>query len=254
MPVSPSDIRHYRAQLHPADDTSPVGGAVTPVEITGALSGEVIPDGSLVIGVSEQIVYYKTFVKNTHNTDTLLGAGVYVPNALPDTLPGTGPIRLAATAADAGKVVRLHGLVGGAPATEQVTLASTPVDSVNSFSELWRAELAGGLTASADIQIRYAPTDEILGHIPAGSRSATAEVDIAVEAAPGGNTTSVDRRTAPPGLTFSRPSDSGGALSMGDIGPGVAWAIWRRYRFRTGALPPLLPGLEVVLRVIGTTV
>lgn len=252
MPITDADIRHYRAQYHPYDDTSQVGGPRSSLIITGTGSGEVIPDGSVVL-VGEVVLYYKTFVRNEHSSLTLMSPRVWLANALPDDLPSSGAARLVASAQDAGKVVRLLGLTqGGNVATESITLSNGAVDSTTVWSQLWRVELVNA-SAAQPIQIRHAPTDGLLGVIPAGSRSATAEVDIGAAATPDDSGTSQNRRTPPPGITFSRPSSPDQGLSIADLSPGASWGIWRRYRFRSGAVPPVLPGLYVELRVTGVS-
>lgn len=251
MPIASTDIKHYRAQYHPSDDTSQVGGARTSFLITGTSSGEVIPDGSLVLSESSDVVvYYKTFVANTHPSLTFSSPKVYLLNALPDSLPGTGSVRLVATGADSGKVVRLTGVSGGIIRTEELTLVSGAVDSTLSYSVLVRAELLSGVAAN-DIQIRYAPTDEEVGIIPKSSKTATAEVDIGVDASADSGSSSLNRLTAPSGITFSRPRTPADGISIGALGPNVGWGIWRKYRFRAGSLPPVSPGLFVELRVQG---
>lgn len=250
MPILDSDIRHYRAQHHPADDASQVGGPRSSLVITGAASGEVIPDGSVVVGDTDEVVYYKTFVRNEHSSLTLLQPCLWLANALPDALPGVGHVKLAASAQDAGKVVRLLGVSDGLLKTEQLTLVDGTVTSSLQYSALVRAEI-NGQSAAQDVQIRYAPSDALVGVIPAGSRSATAEVDIAVAPGPDDSQTSPNRRTPPSGLTFSRPSSPADCLQISDLGPGVAWGVWRRYRFRGTSPPPFLPGLYVELRISG---
>lgn len=253
MPVAASDLRHYRAQYHPADDTSVVGGARSGLVITGVSSGEVIPDGSVVIGNSDVVVYYKTFVRNEHGSLALLSPRLWIANALPDTLPGTGRVRLAAGPQDAGKTVRLVGISGGAITSETVQLVNGTVDSALQYSALVRAEIQDA-SAAQDVQIRYAPTDAVVGVIPAGSRSASAEVDVGVAAAPDDSQTSPNRLTAPSGVTFSRPASPGAGVAIGNLGPGVAWGVWRRYRFRANSPPPFLPGLFTELRITGQSV
>ena len=253
MPITSADLRHYRAQYHPSDDTSQVGGPRSGLVITGTTSGEVIPDGSVLVGGNMVVLYYKSFVRNEHPQLTLLQPRLWLANALPDTLPSAGKIRLAASSQDAGKTARLLGLDGaGQPTTETLLLADGSVDSTKTFSELWRVELRGA-SASQPVQVIHVPTLQVLGLIPQGSRSATAEVDIGAAPTPDDTATSPNRLTPPAGITFARPTSPDGGLAIGDLSSGVAWGIWRRYRFRAGAVPPLLPGLYVELRVSGAS-
>lgn len=59
-----------------------------------------------------------------------------------------------------------------------------------------------------------------------------------------------DETTAPYGVTFSAAPDAGSGLSVGDLEPGEAFAVWVRRTVDAGALPAT--GDNVTLRITGS--
>jgi hypothetical protein len=246
-----SDIKQLRSQYHPADDTSAVGGAVTAAEITGIVSGEVVPVGSMFVSNTTQTYFYKTFIKNTHAVDVAYDVKVWIANGLTD-LDTAGRIEIVSTSADDAtpKHARVIGVVGGSETYEDVPLnGTTPVVTTQTFSAVRRVQLRSGdamANASGDIQIRR-QGGSILGIIPQSFSMATAEVEIGLAPSSNDTATSTNRRTPPAGVTFSRPTDEANALTLGDLSAGVAWGIWRKYTFAPNVLKPSL--LQVVIGI-----
>ncbi len=241
----PVDIRHYKSQYHPLDDTSQVGGAVTATEITGTVPNEVVPAGGLVSGASEKMLYYKTFIKNA-GVDTATQVKLYILNAI-DAMGAAGKILLTAGTLDAGKTARIVGLVGSAVSLEVVTLQAGDVVSSGTYDQCIRVELTGAAAASADITIKRYEDGTILGKIPASYFTATSEVDIGLEGTLNGTGTSPNRLTAPTGITFSRPNSSAEALAIPDLAGGAAQGVWRRYRLYANVTST--PRLDLVFQV-----
>jgi hypothetical protein len=242
---SPSEVRQYRSQNHPADDTSPSGGGISSIEITGAVPHEVVPAGGLVVGLTTKTLYYKTFVKNT-GADSATSVRLYLLNGLAD-MASPGTVRLTAAAGDAGKVARIVGLVGTSVVTENVTLTAGDIVSTNSYDNLIRVELTGASPAAGDVTIRRHGDGAYLGKIPAGYYLATAEVDVGAAATVNDTHQTTNRLTGPSGITFSRPNTLAGALALPDLGAGQAIGVWRRYTLRPGTPPTTR--LQVVYQV-----
>jgi hypothetical protein len=249
-----SDLKQLRAQYHPADDTSVVGGAVTSSEITGTVLGEVVPVASMIVSNTAQTYFYKTFIKNTHATDVAYDVKVWIANGLVD-LDTAGRIEIVSTSSDdaAPKQARVVGVVGGSETYEDVPLnGTTPVVTTQTFSAVRRVQLRSDgavANASGDIQIKR-QGGPVLGVIPASFSMATAEVEIGL--APSGNdtATSANRRTSPTGIAFSRPTSEASALSIGDLSAGVAWGIWRKYAFAPNVLKPSLMQVVIGIRAL----
>jgi hypothetical protein len=251
MPITINDLKHFKAQYHPGDDTSQVGGAVTASEITGAVLGEVVPSGSMFVGSTMQVYHYKTFVKNTHASDAALAVKLWVDNGL-QALDTAGRIELVSDNAgdSAPTVARVIGVSGGSVYVEEVTLSgTTPVATSATYTALYRVELrrAGAPQAAAGtIQVRRMG-GPVLGIIPPGASMATAEVDVGLAPTANDNATSSNRRTAPTGVTYSRATTEATALAIGDMSAGTAWGVWRRYTFAADV--PKADRFEVHFRI-----
>ena len=249
-----SDLKQLRAQYHPADDTSAVGGAVTAAEITGTVLGEVVPVASMVVSNTAQTYFYKTFIKNTHATDVAYDVKVWIANGL-SNLDTAGRIEIVSTSESdaAPKYARVVGIVGGSETYEDVPLnGTTPVVTTQSFSAVHRVQLRSGdavASASGDIQIRR-QGGPILGIIPQSFSMATAEVEIGLAPSSNDNATSTNRRTPPSGVTFSRPTNEASALSIGDLSAGAAWGVWRKYSFAPNVLKPSLFQVAIGIRAL----
>jgi hypothetical protein len=249
-----SDLKQLRAQYHPADDTSVVGGAVTSAEITGTVLGEVIPVASMIVSNTAQTYFYKTFVKNTHASDVAYDVKIWIANGLVD-LDTAGRIEIVSTSSDdaAPKQARVVGVVGGSETYEDVPLnGTTPVVTTQAFSAVRRVQLRSDgavANASGNIQIKR-QGGPVLGIIPQSFSMATAEVEIGL--APSSNDTAIstNRRTPPTGITFSRPTNEASALSIGDLSAGVAWGIWRKYAFAPNVLKPSLMQVVIGIRAL----
>jgi hypothetical protein len=273
MPVGPTDLKHFKAANHPSTDTDLVGGAISAVEITGTVVGEVYPSGSVIAqaaGGADDSYYYKSFLKNAHATQPLLGALVWLLNALAQ-LSAASKIRLQSTSAsdDSTKKVRLYGLVGGSIVTEDVVLnGTTPVVSTNTYAEHYRSVILlvadGSLsTAVGDIQIKRDADAVLLGIIPGSAGSgqgtayswATAEFDIGLAASQNDAGTTANRKTAPGGVAFARPNTEAAALAVPgtDLGATSAIGVWWKWLVKAGMTPPLVSGLQVIPIIKGLT-
>ena len=251
MPITINDLKHFKAQHHPGDDTSQVGGAVTASEITGSVLGEVVPSGSMFVGNAQQVYHYKTFVKNTHASDAALAVKLWVDNGLRN-MDTAGRIEIVSDNTGDGSptVARVIGVSGGSVYVEEITLSgTTPVATAAAYSALYRVELrrAGAPQAAAGtIQVRRMG-GPVLGIIPPGASMATAEVDVGLAPAANDNATSPNRRTAPSGVTYSRATNEATALAIGDMSAGTAWGVWRRYTFAANV--PKADRFEVHFRI-----
>jgi hypothetical protein len=249
-----SDLKQLRAQYHPADDTSVVGGAVTSAEITGTVLGEVVPVASMIVSNTAQTYFYKTFVKNTHASDVAYDVKIWIANGLVD-LDTAGRIEIVSTSSDdaASKQARVVGVVGGSETYEDVPLnGTTPVVTTQAFSAVRRVQLRSDgavANASGNIQIKR-QGGPVLGIIPQSFSMATAEVEIGLAPSSNDTATSTNRRTPPTGITFSRPTNEASALSIGDLSAGVAWGIWRKYAFAPNVLKPSLMQVVIGIRAL----
>jgi hypothetical protein len=277
MPILSADLKRYKAANHPSNDTGTVGGAIDAAsEITAGSVGEIVPSGSMlaqdVDGVQE-LFYYKSFFKNIHGSLSLLGAKLWLVNAL-DQLSAASTIKLLSNSASDGssKKARIYGKnnANGVIETEDVTLNGvTSVTSTKTFLEIYRVSLLlvsdGSITtAVGDIEVRRNTDNVLLGIIPGSGFSglgtgyswATTEIDIGLAATVNDSLTSANRKTAPAGITFSRPRTEAAALTIpgADLAAGAAIGVWQRYTLKPGMLPPPSTGVWEIPRFKGTTI
>jgi hypothetical protein len=109
--------------------------------------------------------------------------------------------------------------------------AVSPVALHNLFADVLGSEAAGGLT---DYRLVYwkntHPTDpvSIAVYIDQQLPVANESIALGVPTEPAGTDVAAiaTRTTAPPGVSFSSPTDIGSSLDLGDIGPGEARGLW----------------------------
>lgn len=135
-----------------------------------------------------------------------------------------------------GALHNLHDVVTGAENAASdveykcIFLANTnAVDTYTAVTVWINAEVAGGTTVAIGID-------------PTAASALTGTAAQAVEV--------VDESTAPTGVTFSAPTDSGTALSLGTLLPSECRAIWVR---RTAANTGSVANDGATLRFSGTT-
>ena len=248
MSVDVGDVKFYQAASMPVDETSPVGGACSAVEITGATVGEIFP--SLVAnaaGGADKTKYSKFFVKNTHGTDSGFTFKAYIRNAL-DNVSAAGTVTAVSSHSSDGNTKKLY-ITGedgsGTPQSEEIVLNGTStVTGVKNFGKIYKVEIrlvssGAKTTAAGDITITRGSA---LGILPAGYSHAHAEFNIGLPATLNDTVTTTNVNTAPAGISFSRPNSSGEALSFassGTLGPGDAQGVWVQYTLADGALPLL---------------
>jgi hypothetical protein len=205
----------------------------------------------MIVSNTAQTYFYKTFIRNTHSVDVAYDVKVWIANGLVDIdTPGRIEIVSTSTSDIAPKYARVVGIVGGSETYEDVPLNGTsPVITTQTFSAVHRVQLRSGdavSNASGNIQIKR-QGGPVLGIIPQSFSMATAEVEIGLAPSNNDTATSTNRRTAPSGITFSRPTNEASALSIGDLSAGVARGVWRKYSFAPNVLKPSL--LQVVIGI-----
>lgn len=245
MAVTANDIKGYKAATMGATLTSPspIGGGISANEFTGASIGELL--FKMTSSGSAQTQYEPFHIKNTHATDSLQSAVVYLKNALSALgSNGTASVVSSSSSDNNSLKVKLIGLDASSNwQTEEITLnGTTTVNGTATWSVIERAELrnvsSNALTnATGDITISRGST---IGIIPSGYQSATAEIEIGLEGSLNTSTTTTNAGTAPTGITFSRPRTAATGISIANAGTlpaGSNQQGWLKWTLRAGALP-----------------
>lgn len=244
MPVTTGNMSHLNCLVRATTLTTPdIGGGI---DVSSPV-GYVIPGDILLTlpsGVSDVTQYSKSFVKNTHGTDSAYSVIFYLANSIDDHV--TAEIIYATSTSvndDATKVLRLIGDDNtGTPQKIDILLNGTStVNSSVQFNPLRRIEVreavydsgptwigVGALTALEGNLTLLAGAVEI-AVIPAGLDSGTAEVSIGIEATLNGTTTTALPTTAPASISFFKPRTVGAGLSAmsgGTVAAGSAQGIW----------------------------
>jgi hypothetical protein len=231
MPVSPSDIKLFKSTNTPTDDTSPVGGAISATQILGATIGEVFrtitanPAGS-----SSQVRYQKVFYKNTNASLPLNAATIFLANSLDDT-PGNGTCTVQSDNSADGSALQAQ-VIGidntGTPNQEILILNGTNlVTGVVVWSQVWKVIIQANGTSTPTAttgNITVSVGGIVLGAVPAGFYSATAEIKISAASALNDASSSVNDLTAPAGFVFTKPRTYNTGLNVANSGSLTAGA------------------------------
>ena len=259
MAVAASDMKLIEATTMPASfATASVGVAIGSTEISGALGQVFFRMSSNASGGGDRTQYSKIFDLNDHATYTINSYGVWISNSV-DTLGTAATISFASSSAsdDATKKITVVGKSsGGAAQTEDVTMngTSSVVTTLTYTGRCrWILKLVStGATTTAAGDITGTFSASTVGVIPAGLKTATGEIDIALASALDDSATITDASTAPSGPSFTKPRVSGSKLTT-DAGTGTqeageAQGIWMRW-----TLPELMnPSAEVQVSIKGT--
>lgn len=264
MSVTSSELKLYQAATMAASfSTSSVGGAVSATEITGGSIGEVLfTMGSNNTGGGTKTQYAKCYFKNTNADTDLTNAVVYGKNFL-DAVGSNGTVSVVSDSAsdDNTKKITVLGYDASSnPLAEDITLNGTTTATGSlTFSKVHRVEVrvvsSNALTTSAgNITITRGSA---LGAVPAGYKTATAEIDFGLIGTLNGTSAITDASTAPGGITFARPNTQGegtqvnSAGTAGTLSFGDSQGIWIRWQLAERAKPSA--DVEVALTIDGLT-
>lgn len=244
MPVTTGNVAHLNCLVRAVSLTTPnIGGGI---DVTSPV-GYVIPGDVLLTlpsGASDVTQYSKSFVKNTHGTDSAFSVLFFIANSIDDH--ATSEIIYATSSSvndDDTKVLRLIGDdSSGNPQKVDILLnGTTEVNSGVQFNPLRRVEVREAIYDSGPSWVGTGALTNLEGNltieagaveiavIPAGWDSGTAEVKFGVENTLNGTTTTSNATTAPSGISFFKPrrvEDGISAMSGGTIAAGSAQGLW----------------------------
>lgn len=262
MAISGTDLKQYQAEHMPTDDSSASGGDVSATEVTAATIGEWLPSkAAAASGGSTRYQYQKSFIKNTHATDSLTSGKVYLENGLIDPAAnGTATVQITDSTDATDTTIRLIGRdTSQAPQTEDIAVDAAVTEVTGSKS--WYGG-AGGIIGALVLTTSTGALKELantyctikrsatLGIIPVGCHSAVGFVDIGVVGTLNDTGEATNRITTPAGISFSRPVIEGNALSFADtLGAGDKQGVWAKETLYAGMTN--MSDFEVVLKVTG---
>lgn len=258
-----SYIAHYKCSSPPADfTTTPIGGAISVNTINSALLEEVLfKMSSAAEGGGDRTQRSKFFVKNTHSTEPLTSAKIYLPLSLDDW--GTNDQTVAVQAVntdDDDKFVRFKGHdTNGDPIQLDVNVDGTTMAATSSTYTAFqscevRSQSTGELAAvtSGNILSIYRNGATKLGEIIEGFYFASSEFDIWLPATLDDSITATDAGTDPSGVSWSRPRTEATALSVansGSLTAGSAQGIFVRWTLPETTKPRSV--IQIPIMVIG---
>lgn len=249
MPVSNGNLLFCKAATMAVDFSTPtIGGAknVSAV-ITGGTPGEVFfTMNSLETGGGSLIQGSKTFMFNSHTTDSVAMAGAYWENVCVQ-ITANGHIAFQSTSNSDNSTREIYVMgydVSGLPQSESVTLNGTSlVYTLGNYSKAHRGELhlvAGGLTvAIGNISaIDAAPVQ--MGTMVAGLFGITWEVDFLLGTSIDDSITAADA-AHPPAGSYIKPNTLATVALVPSVGYvltfGQGCAVWQRLTLDELALP-----------------
>ena len=250
MSIVKEDLLAYATTNLPNNDAGTLGGAInTANQITDWQMGKLItsPIFSNPDGGAEKEYFGKCHIKNINATYDLLDSVIWIDNILTDP-SATGTLKITTTGVGDNdtKYCRIIGEDnGGTPTFENVILPATPGDVYSTTQWLLNRRLVVELRSVADNSLTLSSSDiyiirgTVLGKIPEGRYDASGRIDIGVEATLNDSTTTINRLTAPSGITFYRANESN-ALSVANSGvltAGAYQSVWVRLTLHDGALP-----------------
>lgn len=271
--LNPAHLLLYPSVNKPTTNSGTMGGAASATATNGGAAGEIFPrlaappaGGTLDTDWAFQ--YQKGHWGNTSGTNDLLNAKAYLANALIRPPSGTGRVFVVLrNAADAGKLIRVWGNVGGVIVPETIATptatgtGSATQGALATFAWIERVQLLAGTSpygqayAAGAIEIWWGTniaTALKLGCIPAPSPSpgpawgwATGEVRML-------GTTGLDdtgtrpSRIDPPAGTFTVPNSYATGLDVQGA-PGSSLTQGHKWAFYAGQfLQPGMPPADQV--------
>lgn len=240
MSVAKEQLKLFQAlTMATSLTTANVGGGVSTVEILGATLGEVFfTMSALPEGDGDQNQISKAFYTNTNTTDDLVGAKIFLANALDDS-SGNYPVSAQSDSPldNSGKKLRIQGYDSSGDPLQSDTLALgglTEVFDGIDFSEVHSVEVRSAITGvltplAGNLTLRRNAV--IFGKIPAGKYSANREVNIGLADALDDTDVADDAQTDPAGVTFSRPRtyEDGLEVAGGDLVAEASQGIWFKW-------------------------
>lgn len=238
-----SYIKAYKCATPPADfTTSTIGGGPSATEINAGLLEEVhFKMSSALSGGGDRVQISKYFLKNTHSTEPLTEAKVYLPLSVDDWgVNDTTAVVQGVTTDDDDKFVRFIGHdTAGDPIQYDVNIDGTnqaaSSDTLTAFQS-WecRSQSTGALTAvSAGNRLDvYRGGVTKLGSLLELYYSGSSGFQIWLPASLDDTTTTVDAATDPSGASWSKPNLESAAISVansGSLTAGAAQGVWSKW-------------------------
>jgi hypothetical protein len=263
MSVVSADLKLFLPTTLATSLTSPsnIGGAATSTQITGGSLGEVLFAMSAeALGGSDKIQYGKAFQGNTNGSTALTSAKMWLANAL-DQVAGNHVITASSTSPldDSTRTLRAIGN-NATPADAQDEFSmngNSTVTGAITMSQIHAIELratSGGALVAAVGTISIYKNGTLIGIIPPGAYSATAEIDMGLASTLDDTATTTNAGTAPSGITFTRPRTSSGGIAVansGSLTAGAKQGFWLRWTLADGRRPS--SDIEIYPLIIGET-
>lgn len=231
--------------------TTNVGGAMSGTELTGAIAETLfeMPSHAVGSGLGNRTQKGKEFIHNTSGDD-LASARIYFPNFLLDWGAGNDTVGLTPEHEDdEDKIVRLVGFSSvPAPAVLSRVLGASGVQVFTGdlLSDLQRLTVhdpfTDALTPLAGALLVKRGNGTLLGRIPAGYYSGTAEIDAWAPGTLNDTSTAATAASDPSGATWTRPRDFTSGLNVANSGTltaGAAQGYWLRWTLKEGLGPNL---------------
>lgn len=239
--------------------TSPIGGAIAATEVTGNTVNEVFfRMSSEPAGGSVRTQRQKHFIKNTHPTEDLTEAKIFLANSLDDWGAFTDNVSVVSTNEDDMDIkTRFIGedSDGNPIQIESNVNGLTSVPSVSQLTDLHSVESRDQATSILQPSrgaLRIYRGATLLGEQPQGKWSASSEFKFWLPASLNDSGTATDASTDPAGVSWSKVRTIETALSVagGTLGAGDAQGLWTLWTLQAGTRPRY--DLQIVMGVYGT--
>ena len=269
MPITQTSFNLYRSTDMPGDDTSSAGGAISSTVVMPSIAGDWFPalppyDGTSSSGREQN---QKVFLKNEHATDSMIGAAMFMDNAIDpigsasilkalvsDTTDATDTtIRICGVNSSDGVVfedIHINGstsLVSGSVTWKGSNASILYIMSIDANTGLPKAML------NSRVSIQDASGTNV-AYIPMYHYNAIGFITFGIQSTSGGTTSIANRISAPAGITFACPRTMDVATVIGSSGiilPGYTFAIWGREYLIPGFIKAT--ELEIVMELIGNS-
>lgn len=244
MSFSGGDLKLYKPAT-PAIDftTSSIGGAKSANLASAANLSEIC--FLMPVDDEDQVQYAKAFIANDNAEFSPTAVKVWLKNALDDW--GENDVNAAAqgdaAGDDDGKFVRFFGHdTHGDPVSREVLLDEDEVmptsDTLTKLQSVELRDQATGALVAAAADVKIFRNSTLIGVIPEGAYSATAEFAIWLPASLNDTTTASTAASSPSGGSFTRPRTELAALSVANGGvltAGTAQGIWYKWALAANA-------------------
>lgn len=244
MPVTTGNLVHLNCLVRAVSlTTANIGGGVDVSSPVGyAIPGDVFL--TLPSGATDVVQYAKSFVKNTHATDSAFSVLFYIANSIDDHV--TAQVIYTASSSineDNTKVLRLIGddSLGNPQKIDILLNGTTEVGSGVQFNPLRRVEIREAIYDLVPAWVGVGALTDLEGNLtlkagaveiavlPAGWDSGTAEVKLGIENTLNGTSTTANASTAPASISFFKPrrlEDALSAMSGGTVPADSSQGIW----------------------------